>query len=356
MTGHGNPPPEGFPGGADDEYRTVFDESFVRAARLQEFSARERLADHEHPVRVLPPRPLRRLGLPWQGLVLTLLIVVAFGAAVYMGVRAPQQTAEPPRRQVLHSTVVPLAPQGRVPGGEPDRLFERSPAADFYEGAAGVTLPPVHGTAHFAESQVLAALAVAKEYLVESSVNPQVLNGATDRPVRILLDPEQHPQFDRSLRRPAADGRHAATGWLVRFDPDRTALTGEGVRVRGTMEYREADGGALEVATDHVFVYAVRPAREAADGGGREASLFTVRRELLLHFDRGDLRDQQLTVERSVTQAGPMSCGARAHDVLLPLPAGRSAGDGLPPGTDPYTRDGGAPVCGTLDTDALPEP
>ena len=49
MGGPGEPPegtPEG-PSGAEDEYRSiVFDESFVRAAPLQEYSARERITDH----------------------------------------------------------------------------------------------------------------------------------------------------------------------------------------------------------------------------------------------------------------------------------------------------------------------
>ncbi|GAA2389237.1 hypothetical protein GCM10010420_11010 [Streptomyces glaucosporus] len=350
MARPGDLPPEGVPGGGDDEYRSiVFDESFVRAARLQEFSARERLADHEHPVRPLPHRPLR--GMPWQGVALLLLLVLAFGAAVYMGLSAPSPSPKPPSREPLSSTVVPLAPEGKVPGGEPGRLFERSPAADFYVGAAGVTLPPVRSTPHFAEPQVLAAVSTAKEYLVESSLNPEVLGGGTVRPVRILLDPAQHPQFDRSLERPAADGRHAATGWLVRFDPDVADLTGDGVRVRGTMEVREADTDVLEIRTDHVFVYAVRPA-----GSDAAASLFTVRRELVLTFDRGDLRDQQLTVERATVRAGPMSCDARSHDALRPLTAGQSA-DGRPAATELYDRYGGsAPLCGTLSAGSQPKP
>ncbi|MFH0244376.1 hypothetical protein ACGRHY_18615 [Streptomyces sp. HK10] len=359
MAGPGDPPPRGFSGGGDDEYRsTVFDESFVRAARLQEFSARERLADCEHPVRTLPPRPLR--GKPWRGLVLAVLIVFAFGAVVYAGIRTQQQPVGRSVPRVMSSTVVPLSPGGesRVPGGRPARLLERSPAAEFYTGAAGVTLPPVRSTAHFADSQVLAALAVAKEYVVESSLNPEVLSGETARPVRILIDPGQHAQFDRSIERPAADGRHAATGWLVRFAPGHTEFAGEGVRVRGTMEVRETEADALEIVTDHVFVYAVRPAR--ADGArpdGEAASLFTVRRELRLRFDREDLRDQHLTVERSEVRAGPMSCAARAHDVLRPLTAGQTAGADHPAGTDPYVRDGGdSPVCGTLDPNSLPRP
>ena len=59
-------PPRVLPRGGEDEYRSVvFDESFVRAARLQEFSAQERIADHAPAVRRRPPtaprpRPGRR--------------------------------------------------------------------------------------------------------------------------------------------------------------------------------------------------------------------------------------------------------------------------------------------------------
>lgn len=58
MTGRGEPP-EGPPDntGGEDEYRSlVFDESFVRAARLQEFSAQERMGMHARAVRSLPGR------------------------------------------------------------------------------------------------------------------------------------------------------------------------------------------------------------------------------------------------------------------------------------------------------------
>lgn len=96
MGGPGDPPegtPEGGPGGAEDEYRSVvFDESFVRAARLQEYSAEERMADHAPAVR---RRPLHR-GLVRQAMILVLLIAVAFGTAVYMGVRHPYDSAEAP--------------------------------------------------------------------------------------------------------------------------------------------------------------------------------------------------------------------------------------------------------------------
>ncbi|HEX5567645.1 MAG TPA: hypothetical protein VFY14_12100, partial [Streptomyces sp.] len=124
--------------------------------------------------------------------------------------------------------------------------------------------------------------------------------------------------------------------------------------VRGTMEVREAGPNTLEVTTDHILVYAVRPAGDGggARGGNRAdaASLFTVRRQLRLRLDRDDLREQQVTVEEATLWAGPMSCAARDHDVLRPLTAGQSAGrDDRPPGIDPYVRDGrDTPLCGTL--------
>lgn len=67
----GDPPdgtPEGIGGGEDefrpDEYRSVvFDEDFVRAARLQEFSAEERMGEHARAVR---SRSMWSSGAPLQ--------------------------------------------------------------------------------------------------------------------------------------------------------------------------------------------------------------------------------------------------------------------------------------------------
>ncbi len=82
-----------------------------------------------------------------------------------------------------------------------------------------------------------------------------------------------------------------------------------------------------------------------------------MRRELVLSFDRGNLRDQQVVVERATVRAGPMSCGARSHEALSPLTAGQTAGDDRPAATDPYDRHGGnTPLCGTLSPSSQPSP
>ncbi|MDQ1029317.1 hypothetical protein QF035_006899 [Streptomyces umbrinus] len=354
MGGPGDPPegtPEGAPGGGEEEYRSVvFDESFVRAARLQEFSAQERIGDHAPAVR---RRPQMRRGLSRQALILVLLIAVAFGTAIYMGVRHPYQTPAAKNPEPLRMTVIPLAPQSAVPGStDIASLYAHSPADQFRIGAEGITLPASRRTAHFSDSQVVTALTTAKDYLVESSLDPDVLTGGATRSVRIRLDPQQLDQFDQSFERPTADGRHAPTGWLVRFDPNQAELADSKIRVQGTLSAAETDSDTLEVSADHTFVYALRP---TGSDEKAKASLFTVRRELHFRFDRDDLRMHQTELVVSYVQAGPLACAEDATNHLRPLLAGETARAGGPAGTDPYATGSATSLCGSLAASAQPK-
>ncbi|MFK0253430.1 hypothetical protein [Streptomyces sp. NPDC090445] len=371
-------PPDGTPdgiGGGDEEFRrddyeyeyrsVVFDEDFVRAARLQEFSAQERMGEHARAVRSrslwsgsgsarpgngTPSRSAR------QGLLLVLLIALAFSSAVYLGLRNPAAPVPDTRTEPLTSTVIPLAPTVPVPGGQPADLYANSPAADFRVGAAGIALPAVRRTRHFTDGQVVTALSIAKDYLVQSSLDPDVLAGTATRPVRVLVDPDQLDQFDRSMASPSGDGRHAATGWLVRFDPGTAVVADSRVRVSGNLAFDEVSPDVLEVTTDHTFVYAVRPAAgapPAADG----ASLFTVRRELRLRFDREDLATRRAELVSAYVMAGPQSCSAEPAEGFRPLPAGAGPTTVGPAASDPYAS--GHPrrstgLCGVLAPAAAP--
>ena len=311
-------------------------------------------------MRSRPERPSVRSGIAAskQGLILVVLIVLAFGTAIYMGVRNPYNSPGPPRTEPMRASVLPLAPSDPVPGGTPGELFRNSPSAEFRTGASGVVLPPARSSEHFSESQVLAALTAAKEYVVKSSIDPGVLRGDAVRPVRLLLAPGQQKQFDRSVERPRNDGRHAATGWMVRFDSSKAELADSEVRVKGRFTVREIADNALEVTADHVFVYALQPAddAEAAEGSG-ESSLFTVRRELRLQFTRESLRDHQMSVRQVQMHAGPLPCSANSSDALTPLLAGERTKEDAPAGTDPYARGrASAPMCGVLSPQAQPTP
>ncbi|MFD6227752.1 hypothetical protein ACFWFZ_12845 [Streptomyces sp. NPDC060232] len=358
-------PPEGTPdgtGGGDDEFRSdeyrsvVFDEDFVRAARLQEYSAQERMGEHARAVRSrsIWSSSAPRTSTPGrgarQGMLLVLLIATAFAVAVYMGLRSPYVPPPGGHAQPLTSTVVPLAPTTAVPGGLPPELFAKSPAAGYRVGAAGISLPAVRRTQHFTDVQVVTALSIAKDYLVQSSLDPDVLAGSATRPVRVLLDPDQLEQFDRSMTSPSGDGRHAATGWLVRFDPATAVMADPRVRVSGSLAYEEVAQDVLEVTADHTFVYAVRPATgapAAADG----ASLFTVRRELRLRFDRDDLSARRLELASAYVMAGPQDCSADPAGGFRPLLAGADPTTVGPAASDPYAS--GQPrrtagLCGVL--------
>lgn len=353
MAGPGDPPegnPEGVPGGGDDEYRSVvFDESFVRAARIQEYSARERLDGTARAVR--NRRFWSRGGAPRQALILVVLIALAFGTAIYLGIRNPYRQPATTVAGQLRITLIPLAPTGPVPAADRAEPFVGHRAADYRTGSVGITLPPAHRTSHFTEDQVMQALNITREYLVASTIDPGALTGGDVRTVRNLLTPGQLDQFDRSLEKPADDGRHAATGWLVRFDPARIALAAQDVRVRGSMSASETGDDQLEVVTDHTVVYAVRDATAVAGA----PSLFTVRREMRLRFDGDDLRDRHVELVQASVEAGPLSCTTAQAGYFHPLLAGQQAQPQT--GTDPYDRGHQiTSVCGVLAPEASVSP
>jgi hypothetical protein len=278
---------------------------------------------------------------------LVALIALAFGTAIYLGIRNPYEQPPTPVAETLRITLIPLTPSQPVPAADRRHPFEGHRAADYRSGAEGITLPLAHRTAHFTESQVMQALSITKEYLVASSIDPETLTGGDVRAVRNLLAPGQLEQFDASLEKPADDGRHAATGWMVRFDPARVRLADDQVRVRGTMAVTEVGGDALEVVTDHTLVYAVRDAAAASSA----PSLFTVRRQLRFRIDRDDLRDQHVQVVQAAVEAGPLSCASAPVQYFRPLLAGQ-----LPQamaGIDPYDHDHEiTSVCGVFAPEA----
>lgn len=353
MAGRGDPPqetPEGVPEGGDDDFRfVVFDESFIRAARIQEYSARERLDGAFRAVRTR--NAWARGGAPRQALVLIALILVALGAAVYLGVRNPYHRPPAASSQPLRITLIALAPAGRVPAADRREPFAGQAAQDYSAGAEGITVPVARRVGGFSESQVVQALSTARDYVYASSIDPDELTGGDVRQVRSLLAGGQLAQFDRSLSSPADDGAHAATGWLVRFDPSEVRLASDEVRARGSMSVALAGSDALEVTTDHVLVYALRP----ADDARAAPSLFTVRRELRFRFDSDDLRAQQVELVEADVEAGPLSCGAPAVAYFRPLPAGQRAPAMTP--VDPYDpRQRITGVCAALASGASAGP
>ncbi|WP_345697034.1 hypothetical protein [Kitasatospora terrestris] len=345
-------PPEGTPEGGsgnEDEFRSVvFDESFVRAARIQELSARERLGAG-HPRATKPRVGLGPLGsLPRQAVALMLLVVMAFAAAVYFGISSPRRQATPPSGNQLTAAVVALAPAGAVTAvADPKDPF--APLTGYGVGAAGFGIPPATPTTHFTRSEVTRALETVQRYLTASALAPATVARSETGAVRSLVTPGEQAQYEDSVDHPRDDQHHTATGWLVRFDPGQVALADESVRVRGAAEIAEADNSTLEITTDHTFVYALRPAGTTDDSS---VSLYWVRRELRFEFDRTDLGSGQLRLVDAVTQAGPTACGAVLSGYLQPVLA-TAAGVTVPapPAVDPGDHAAHSwQLCGVLRT------
>ncbi|GAA1155766.1 hypothetical protein F4556_004840 [Kitasatospora gansuensis] len=335
-------PPEGTPDGGsgnEDEYRSVvFDESFVRAARIQELSARERLGGNY-------PRAVRRRGLfgslSRQALALLLLVVLAFAAAVYFGISSPQSQSGRPSGSQLTVSLVALAPSSAVtPVDDPNAPFAGLPAS-YRDGIVGLGTPGGSATTHFTRAEVIRALDTVQRYLNASSLAPGTLVRGETADARRLITPGQQTQYDQSMATPSDDQHHEATGWLVRFDPGKVALAVDTVKAVGAMTIDEAGAGVLVVDTDHTFVYALRP----AEAPGGPVTLHTVRRALRFEFDRADLAAGRLRLVDSVVQTGPTPCNSRLAAYLQPILTGTTP----PAVTDPgdHSRSAWA-ICAVL--------
>ncbi len=351
MSAHGRPPggtAGGAPAGGDDEYgAVVFDESFVRAARIREYSAEERMDDGARAV--APRHAWDSLARHRNALTLLLLMAVAFGAAVFLGVRHSYQPQATPSSGPLRVRLVALTPTGPVPAADGDPLFDHSGAVGWATGAAGITLPRARAAGRYTARQVLRALDITQHYLVASALDADELTTGDVKTLQDLIAPGQLKQFSRSLSTPADDGSHAATGWAVRFDTPRVTLADDRIRVRGAVSYAAA-GGGLSVLTDHTMIYTVRPVGDIT----RPPSLFTVRRQLRLYFTPADLVAGRVEILRADVLAGPLACGSRMAAVFRPLLAGQT----LPPGgTDPYSRaTPGTSDCRAMAAQPMPDP
>ncbi|MHA6759908.1 SCO2583 family membrane protein [Streptacidiphilus sp. PAMC 29251] len=415
MGGRAEPPegtPEGGPGGEDEFRSVVFDESFVRAARIQELSAQERTSSGTRPVR---RRGLRGGGgLSRQALALMLLVSMAFAAAVYLGTKHPYT----PVRGSAAELSISLLPLQAGPAGVPTLTPELptasgsasagasasasgsssasssasptpssnasptasapgSPSAsqpvemlpDAYpSGSNGLGLPNPRHTDNFSKTQVLQALQLVQHYLEVSSLSPNVLTGGDTDAVRNLLASGQYAQFDQSISKPTDDRRHAATGWMVRFDPRQVKLApGQPILDQGTMNFAEVGANTLELTSDYTFVYALAqtPAAIASASAASAAAtplqprttalaaphpvvLFTVRREITYRFTAADIDDGHLELSDSVTQIGATSCDVDQSRFLQPvfaLPSSTSSAFAQPtvaPQTATAVPDGAA--------------
>lgn len=163
-----------------------------------------------------------------------------------------------------------------------DEPFRGSPAAQWADGAAGISVPPARATGWMSTEEVAAALGHTRDFLVAASLDPGVLRG--DHPAKAIawINPEQRDVQDylsAAFRAPSRSNDPLLL--FSRFDKTRTRLVGDVVKTRGRMTFQQGDHGALRVTTDVTYVY---PVVRAASGSS-DVERTIVRREVVVDWD-----------------------------------------------------------------------
>ena len=180
------------------------------------------------------------------------LVVLAVGAVVTVLIRS--------------SLFAPVAGDAVADGGtqpvrsaaqlDPARPFESTPAADWADGAAGITTPEAKAVGGFSAEQVAETTALVRDALVASRIDTRMLTGHDPAGYLGLLAPDAKRQLEPLF----GGGREPEVQSLVSMVAPGTELLPVPPKVSGTMSVRAGDAGELVVHTNYVFAYAFRPA------------------------------------------------------------------------------------------------
>lgn len=292
------------PGEPDPFEGLVLDEDFVRGAKQKEGSARARMLAskwRQEPPRDTSWRPdptprrrwyqrapkafttapgRRRLGGRWQAPLAVLLAVLLVAAGTnplavknwfvrQFGGHSPAQPAAAavpsPSLQAPETappTAAPTTPPGTATATAP---FAGSPAADWPEGAAAIVVPEAHAVGVYDSATVASYLQHAKDFLVDSNLDPSVLAGGYPTAAIGLLDPQDtrlRSLLKQELAHPSAKGD--GTDFFSRFNPDQARLDGSVVKVQGELTFRGDGHGGLLIHADYTFVYPLLPGPQPA--------------------------------------------------------------------------------------------
>ncbi|OAR25214.1 hypothetical protein A8W25_06065 [Streptomyces sp. ERV7] len=267
---------------------------------------------------------------------LALLAVALFPGRVVDWFAGDASTGAPLAAETSRPTQAPPARAAEQP--TLDAPFRGSPAAQWADGAAGISVPAAKATGWMSTEQVAAALGHSRDFLVAAGLDPAVLRGDHPANAIALINPHQRDVQDylsTAFRTPSKTNDPLLL--FSRFDKTRTRLVGDVVKTRGRITFRQGDRGALRVTTDVTYVYPV--VRAAAGSGDVERTI--VRREVVMDWD---------DPSKVITKAGTFSlvsykmnmtnggCGDPNGYFTPEFGAGRDAASGDGRAIDPYDR------------------
>ncbi|GAB2919524.1 hypothetical protein [Streptomyces mayteni] len=137
-----------------------------------------------------------------------------------------------------------------------DDPFAGSPAREWAEGADGIEMPAAEPVGLISEERMAEALGLAREFLIGTNLDPEVLAGAVPEEGLAVLDPGSDDIADyvaRSLDEPSQE--YDATTLFTRFHDDHATVLDGVVKVRGRTEVTEFGDGSAMLNLDYTFVY-----------------------------------------------------------------------------------------------------
>ncbi|GAB1513732.1 hypothetical protein JCM33774_57740 [Actinophytocola sp. KF-1] len=167
---------------------------------------------------------------------------------------------------LVRSSLFTAVPGDPVPGGAPSRQaaqldltrpFAPTPAADWADGADGITAPAPKAVGGFSAAQVAEATGLVREALVASRIDNRLVVGHDPAGYLGLLAPDAR----RQLQPLFGDGHEPEVQSLVSMVASGTELLPVDPKVSGSMSVRAGGPGELVVHTNYVFAYAFRPDR-----------------------------------------------------------------------------------------------
>ncbi|MET9553754.1 hypothetical protein [Streptomyces sp. NPDC006645] len=176
---------------------------------------------------------------------------------------------------------VPAAGEPASQRPTPEEPFKGSPAVEWGDGTAGITVATPEATGWMTEKQVAEALDRSRDFLAASSLDPAVLGGERPTEAIALMNPHQRDVRDYVTAAFSEPGEENDPLLLFsRFAP-KVRLVGDVVKTRGEMTFREGKRGAVEVVSDVTYVYPV----VRATGGSDEVARTVARRETVMSWD-----------------------------------------------------------------------
>lgn len=178
------------------------------------------------------------------------LVVLAVGAVVTLLIRS--SLFAPVAGDPVSDGVQPVHSGAQFDLAKP---FASTPAADWADGAAGITAPEAKAVGGFSAEQVAEATGLARDALVASRVDPRLVSGHDPAGYLGLLAPDARRQLEPLF----GGGREPEVQSLVSMVAPGTELLPAEPKVSGSMSVRAGDAGELVVHTNYVFAYAFRP-------------------------------------------------------------------------------------------------